>query len=258
MPDDASERDKQRLVDELRISSIIDLRTTTEHKLASRKRCLSNGLESPDSPNAIAPGEHFLQLPGVQRHLINLQGRTFEKALVWRLDWYNFLKVIAFDTSGHRLDAVRILCSEVINPRGLIGLGQDTLEHSTAELRSLFTLLSDPTTYPTVIHCTQGKDRTGLVIFLLLLLTRAVPASTISTDYMRSDAELEPNVADRIAEMRAVGLDDTYAKCVEGFVDQLIEHVNVKYGGIEQYLADVVGLDKEKIRNIRRELIASS
>lgn len=75
---------------------------------------------------------------------------------------------------------------------------------------------------------------------------------------MRSDAELEPNVADRIAEMRAVGLDDTYAKCVEGFVDQLIEHVNVKYGGIEQYLADVVGLDKEKIRSIRRELVASS
>lgn len=164
-------------------------------------------------------------------------------------------KVLTLETSGHRLDAVRVLCTEVINPRGLIGLSQDTLEYSTAELRSLFDLLSDSTTYPTVIHCTQGKDRTGLVIFLLLLLTQVVPPSAISTDYNRSDPELEPNSAERIAEMRAVGLDDIYAKCADGFVEQMTEYMDAKYGGVERYLVDVLGVEKEKILSIRKELV---
>jgi hypothetical protein len=64
---------------------------STEHKLATRKRRSAESLETSDAPIMIDPDEHLLQLPGVQRHLINLQGRTFEKALLWRLNWYNFV-----------------------------------------------------------------------------------------------------------------------------------------------------------------------
>jgi protein-tyrosine phosphatase len=120
----------------------------------------------------------------------------------------------------------------------------------------LFNLLADTNTYPTVIHCTQGKDRTGLIIFLLLLLTQIVPPSAIATDYLRSDPELEPDSAERIAEMRAVGLDETYAKCADGFVEQMMGHVDGKYGGVERFLMNVVGVERNTILRIREQLVA--
>lgn len=48
-------------------------------------------LESSDVAVLADPDEHLLELPGVRRYMISLTGRAFEKALLWRLDWYNFM-----------------------------------------------------------------------------------------------------------------------------------------------------------------------
>lgn len=44
-----------------------------------------------DKPVPANPNEHILELPGVRRYSISLTGKAFEKALLWRLDWYNFM-----------------------------------------------------------------------------------------------------------------------------------------------------------------------
>lgn len=46
-------------------------------------------------------------------------------------------------------------------PRGLVGLGLDTLDQSTREIREALSLYADPAALPSIVHCTQGKDRTG-------------------------------------------------------------------------------------------------
>jgi hypothetical protein len=109
--DDASERDKHRLIDDINLSTIIDLRTkyvslfiicdksiiivfdSTEHELATRRRQNSISLNSSEdiSIPETADRPHLLDLPGVQRHFISLTGRAFERLLLWRLDWYNFM-----------------------------------------------------------------------------------------------------------------------------------------------------------------------
>lgn len=63
---------------------------------------------------------------------------------------------------GYRMEAISILGQQVMIPRGLVGLGLDTLDQSTREIRETLSLYTTETTLPSVVHCTQGKDRTGI------------------------------------------------------------------------------------------------
>lgn len=244
--DDASERDRRRLADELHISTVLDLRSMTEHQMATRK-CRGEDALDPEQPS-LPPSEaneHLVEIPGVQRSLISLTGRAFERALLWRLDWYNLIRVLALVASGYRTEAVTIIGQQVMAPRGLIGLGQDTLDSSTAEVREIFELLVSPAAYPVLVHCTQGKDRTGLIVLLLLLLLPEVSADAIAADYVKSEPELVVEFEERMKEIRVLGLNEEYTKCPPEFTQQIRAHLDAKYGGVGGYLTSV-GIDREK------------
>ncbi|GAQ03471.1 tyrosine-protein phosphatase [Aspergillus lentulus] len=254
--DDASERDRRRLAEELHISTVLDLRSMTEHQMATRK-CRGEDALDPEQPS-LPPSEaneHLMEIPGVQRSLISLTGRAFERALLWRLDWYNLIRVLALVASGYRTEAVTIVGQQAMAPRGLIGLGQDTLDSSTAEVREIFELLVSPAAYPVIVHCTQGKDRTGLIVLLLLLLLPEVSAEAIAADYVKSEPELVVEFEERMKEIRVLGLDEEYTKCPPGFTQEIRAHLDAKYGGVEGYLMSV-GIDREKQESIRQRLLA--
>ena len=155
-------------------------------------------------------------------------------------------------TLGYRVEAVAILGREIIAPRGLIGLGKATLDHSTPEIRAIFALLADTNNYPVLIHCTQGKDRTGLVVTLLLLLL-GVPVGAISLDYMASENELECERVSRMEELGRHGMGEEFAACPAGFVQEIADHLQHVYGGVNQYLTHL-GVD-ENIQNKIKENI---
>jgi len=181
-------------------------------------------------------------------------------------------KVLGLAASGYRTEAVKIVAQEVMAPRGLIGLGQDTLDYSTSEMKEVFNLLAGqhaPASYgsdsenetedegealPLLLHCTQGKDRTGLVILLLLFLTH-VPENAISEDYMRSEPELMVEAEERLREIRAMGIPEEYIKCPAGFTRAIRGYLEEKYGGIEGYL-EIVGVGRETQKRIKERLLA--
>ncbi|PYH40065.1 putative tyrosine/serine protein phosphatase [Aspergillus saccharolyticus JOP 1030-1] len=308
--DDASERDKRRLEEEYHISTIIDLRSSTEHHMAATKHLSESetpthafcnaASDDTEIVSAAAPTTsssaasaaavtttttatanpdniHLVDLPHAQRHLVSLTGRAFERTLLWRLDWWNFLKVIALAASGYRTDAVIIVGQQVMSPRGLIGLGIDTLDSSFGEMKEIFEVLAgggetsvslDHSTsngstsssnaaspYPVIVHCTQGKDRTGLIILLLLLLTGTVPQNAIRADYVLSEGELVVEAEERMKEIRMLGLSEDYTKCPEGFTAQICAHLESRYGGVSGYLKQV-GIDEVKLERIRKNLLA--
>lgn len=141
-----------------------------------------------------------------------------------------------------------------MRPRGLIGLAEDTLEHSPDEIRLVFDVLADDASYPVLVHCTQGKDRTGLVVLLLLLLMGSVPSGAISGDYAKSEGELAVEYEERIEEIRQVGLDEEFARCPDGFTEAVTEYLEKSYGGVRGYL-ESLGIDDEKLELIRKRLL---
>ena len=157
---------------------------------------------------------------------------------------------------GQRTPAISILGTHVMAPRGLLGLACDTLTHSTSELSSLLLLLAQPSKYPALIHCTQGKDRTGLLVILTLLLC-SVPLKAIDQDYLASEAELLPEKAERMKEITAIGLGEEFAECHAGFVEGVSKFLQDKWGGVQGY-ADSIGVGETAREKIRSNLIAGS
>lgn len=73
---------------------------------------------------------------------------------------------------------------------GLPLLNDLLLNYSGRALLRVLELLSDKERYPIALYCTAGKDRTGLVI-LLLLSALGVDPHAIAEDYVLSDTAYE-------------------------------------------------------------------
>lgn len=144
---------------------------------------------------------------------------------------------------GYRMEAISIIGTNVMLPRGLVGLGYDTLDYCQPELANALNLLSQQSTYPTLVHCTQGKDRTGMVSALLLFLLE-VPLEAISYDYTMSEKELLPAREKMLDEIHEIGLSDEFAGCPKNWIYRMDEHINQKYGGINAYLKHI-GIGKD-------------
>lgn len=174
-------------------------------------------------------------------------------------------KLISLYTIGHRTAAVAILGREVMTPRGLAGLARDTLDASGPDIAiGLRTLLppsasssspksSSTTPTPILIHCTQGKDRTGLMITLFLLICR-VPTAAIEYDYQLTDEKLAEERGQRLDEIREMGLSDEFGRTAPGFVQSVMAHLEDKYGGLDGYL-DGIGFGEGERAAVRRTLL---
>lgn len=188
--------------------------------------------------------------------LVDLPVRSHPSKRVLGVETNNPSKALSLATLGYRPSAVHLVCAHAMRPRGLIGLAIDTLEHSAAELRQVFTALSEPETCPVLVHCTQGKDRTGLVVALLLLLTGCVDEEVVSADYGRSEAGLVDELEERLEEIRRMGLGDEFARCPPGFVGAVSEFLRTRFGGVKGYLVQGLGVGEDVLEVVREVLVA--
>ncbi|MCJ1387817.1 hypothetical protein MMC18_000660 [Xylographa bjoerkii] len=253
-PDKAAADDQVALTTIYGIRTIIDLRSKSLPVLSSfMSPCLtilrSEHLAQAQKPT---PDPSYLSIPGINYQLISLNGSAFERALVRKLPWGGMARLLYHFVTSNRPAAIRTLTTTVMAPQGLTPLGLTTLSTSHSELLAIFTLLSLPTSYPLLIHCTQGKDRTGLVILLVLLLCW-VPVGAIDKDYRASERELVPELEARLEELRAIGLGDDFAECPKGFVETVLWWLADRWGGVEGYL-EGVGVGPEMREQVRANL----
>jgi protein-tyrosine phosphatase len=100
-----------------------------------------------------------------------------------------------------------------------------------------------------LIHCTQGKDRTGLIVMLLLFLLD-IDEAAIDKDYRLSESELAPEKEQRMKEIRSIGLTEQFAICPPDVVSSVQSHIKEKYGTTEQYL-EYTGVSGEAIAKVK-------
>jgi protein-tyrosine phosphatase len=105
---------------------------------------------------------------------------------------------------------------------------------------------------PMLVHCTQGKDRTGLVVLLVLEIL-GISLDAIDFDYRLTDEALSKEEGAGLKEMRFVGLPDEFRRTAPDLVHKVHQHLQDTYGGLESYL-DTIGFDEMK-RSHMRELL---
>ena len=253
--DETTQADREKLVNTFKIRTVIDLRSKTEHINAAKKH--SETVSFAAQSAAIPVGNDFvatpLKVPGLDYAEINLNGKGFERALLWQMKYRSIAKLAFLMAAGYRTEGISVLGKEIMLPRGLIGLGIDTLEHSGPEVKEVFDVLADRTAYPILVHCTQGKDRTGITIILALMLC-GIDLNSIDDDYRVSEPELESEKEERMVEIRSIGLDESFAQCPADFCERINGHLEQKYGGVRNYLAST-GISETQQQAIRDILL---
>ncbi|KAH7008034.1 protein-tyrosine phosphatase-like protein [Ilyonectria destructans] len=250
-PDDATLADRDHIKDELRIKTVIDLRTKTEHINQAKKR--EEQANTPSLVKLNAALAEPVYIPGIDYQEIKITGRPLERFWLSQLGWWDFLRLLFLFLCGYRMEAVRIIGTKVMLPRGLVGLGRDTLDNSPLEIRETLSLYTNMAALPSVVHCTQGKDRTGLVCALVLMIL-GVPIPAIEYDYGLTDAALLEGRDERIAEVRQIGLTEEWVSTAPGMIVGIEQHLKTRYGGLDSYL-DSIGFGAGDRAMVRETLL---
>lgn len=242
-PDSATPKDRALLLADYHVCTIIDLRTPTEHVDARRKHA-EKPCTNPDHP---------LRIPGIKYKDINFNGLSYSCALIKQLSWLHTANFVTLYTVGCRKRAISVLGKNVMARGGLTGFAKDSLLYCTKEVRAVFDVLADENAYPLTLHCTQGKDRTGLVVLLTLLLLR-VPIEVAKEDYGLSESQLKPERKERLVELRSIGLPVSFADCPPDWVSTVSGWIDERYGGIEKYLKScgVAQAQQDRVKRILR------
>lgn len=114
---------------------------------------------------------------------------------------------------------------------------------------------------PCLVHCTAGKDRTGVLVALLLMLVD-VPTEAIAEEYALTDlglAELKPVFMERLLKNPALeGNADGVQRMVSSKRESMVasvEMIGKEFGGSEGYMREWCGLGEGEVEGIRENLL---
>ena len=108
---------------------------------------------------------------------------------------------------------------------------------------------------PLIVHCTAGKDRTG-VASALLLTALGVPRSTVVADYVLTNKRLvfRPQVAQASLVAVSAPARSVLMSADPVFINAALDSVDRQYGSIDGYLKQALGLTDRDIATLRRRL----
>ncbi|KAJ3409671.1 hypothetical protein HDV05_004307 [Chytridiales sp. JEL 0842] len=258
-PEEASDSDILFLTRKLNIRTVIDLRSAKE-----RHQGLDKSLfRYPDGSYRPSFADHyatFEQKPtdggtyaARRRYTFDL-ARVIQRALWPTLSFWTKLVFVFYIVTFRRRQAVQFaLKRSIFAEEGLFALNKFLLQHSQTDIAKVFDLLCDPASYPVYIHCTAGKDRTGLIIALVLMLL-GVSDQVIVTDYMRTQKLLASERGRMIAEAGKLGFGQNFIDITPDIMERTMAFVKERYGSAEGYLT-VIGVGPEKRALLEKTLL---
>jgi len=125
----------------------------------------------------------------------------------------------------------------------------------------LFDVLLDARAGPSVIHCTAGKDRTGISV-ALVLLALGVERDQVVADYCATRDYLdmawrEQILAAMVGDPGQVnrGVADVMFDAHPDYIGASLAEMDERHGSPEAYLRDVLGLDTARVSRLRERYL---
>lgn len=131
----------------------------------------------------------------------------------------------------------------------------EVAEDGTDELRQALALLAAPTATPTVIHCASGKDRTGLLVALVLTLL-GVAEDDIVADFALTDLATDRLVADWKESHPDKALTwPGYGRAPAQTMTLFLANLATRHGSIHAYARKHLGADRTLIAALEANLL---
>ena len=199
----------------------------------------------------------------------DLRGKEEQESNPERLPEIVSVKVVSLPIFYQGLDpwvtARRIVISGDVEEGEFHQLMIDAYRAYVLDFRPQWSLLlkglAEPGTLPALIHCTYGKDRTGVAV-AIILRSVGVPRETVMEDYLLSNKFWESktevysclaNCAScfrtRRSEVRA--LMEVRPEYLQASFTAIDEH----YGSFENYLDQGLGIDEQTLERLRAALL---
>ncbi|MER7111547.1 tyrosine-protein phosphatase [Streptomyces sp. NPDC000229] len=133
----------------------------------------------------------------------------------------------------------------------------EVTEDGHAEIRQAIELIAEDEG-PVVFHCTSGKDRTGLIAALVLTLLD-VSEDQILADFALTELATERLTADwRAAHPGRILKWPGYGRAPADIMELVLADLTARYGSVQGYLKDRVGITDEVTAGLRDRLLTST
>jgi hypothetical protein len=146
-------------------------------------------------------------------------------------------------------------CPDVASlPAYLAAIYRGMSETGAPDIVKVLTVLADPGTGPAVVHCAGGRDRTGVVVAVLLTLL-GVPVEDVALDYELTERFTERWLAWKESVSGEVpvlplNLRHTPAEAMLLFMEGLLR----RHGSVSDYLLSA-GLPAQAIADLRARFL---
>ncbi len=116
---------------------------------------------------------------------------------------------------------------------------------------------------PLLVHCTAGKDRTGVVI-AMLLAALGTPRPAIYENFLESNERFSTEVVEAtrllMNGLLKTAISDAALQALSGvrkeYLDESFATIETEYGGVDNYLEQAGGLTRELRRRMQAVLLA--
>lgn len=213
-----TDEDIEVLVDEMKLRTVIDLRTEVERE------------SSPDPIDRMS-GVKFVNAPILSGSAVGLTHERDLKAL-----WAEFQKLKA--------DPIKVM-SETY-PLLLLG------DPAIAAYKQIFDILLEQDEGAILWHCSEGKDRTGMTSMLILYVL-GVPPKTIMQDYLATNLFAREKLKRFAHDMEKVHLADksdealiAFVSADERYMDAAMKAIVEKYGSLAAYVETALNITPAK------------
>lgn len=133
------------------------------------------------------------------------------------------------------------------------------IDGCAAEIGAVFRRLAREGGLPAVLHCTAGKDRTGVSAALLLLLL-GVPRALVIEDYALTGRYTGDRIRAAERFFRERGIDPSRVAALMGSepatLAGALDHLDETHGGVERWAREFAGLDDAELEALREALLA--
>ncbi|MQA27163.1 MAG: protein-tyrosine-phosphatase [Micromonosporaceae bacterium] len=124
--------------------------------------------------------------------------------------------------------------------RTLADMYRGSLDRNTRRIAAVVSAVDEAPGGPVVVHCMSGKDRTGMLVALLLDLV-GVPRERIAADYALSEKRLalrDPAGRPSPTQPEVRVAPDLMSRTLPQTILDALAHLDRRHGGVRAYLID--------------------